>query len=197
MDTTRQLIDKFNRQLAEEFGRNPHGEANFKWAHTSEMQALEETGYAMVQLASRRGLVGMQMDYRPLPWADLIGPRWCVTKWEHRTRAEWQRTYGCSLPWPKHGEYVGLHSSLMPEGAVPDEHMQRMLVYRLRQHLGMTDAEHDALPFVQLEARNKETMRVIRDQIEDMQPAFLHEPGAKDDVSVPTPAFLQSKGALE
>jgi predicted ATPase len=193
-----QLIKQFNRELASTFGRNPHGGANYKWANTREFNAFEEAGMNLVQPVAADGVViEAQMSYRAIPWADLMGARWCVVKWEHRDQETWRTAYGNSLPWPKHGEYVAISSSLMPIGAEPDEYDHQQLLYRLSRHLGMTRAEHIAAPHAIIAAQDKERRRVIHDMVQDATLPFNHIPGAKDSVSVPTNKQTQGKGALE
>ena len=185
MTELQKRIDRYNLELAQVFGRNEHGQPKFKWAHTADMTCFEEAGLAEVQPAGFT-VFGARMDYRPRAWADVVGPCWCVCKWEFKSEAEWSRVYGNSLPWPKHGEYAGIHSTFMPVGMEPDDDIQAVLIYRLKEHLGMKPEEHDAAVHIEVAARSREQERILADRIDNERLPFYHVPGAKDHVSIPS-----------
>lgn len=188
------LLVELNGRLASEFGRNRHGENNYKWALTSELGGFEHKGNAtpkQVVTASGDPLWAVESQYERFTVADIVGNRWALSKWTSWRRGEWLAIFGNSWPFPARGEYQ-MVGSPMPEGEEPCRKSTETLIFHLRIHLGMKLEDHEQDLLVRLEEKRRIEAAPVSDAVDDAMFAFEHLPGAKDNVSIPSAQFREN-----
>jgi hypothetical protein len=187
------LLSELNALIEAEFGRNHHGDANYKWAMTSELFGFECKGHLVPRQILTPGgpLWAVESRYERYTVADIVGNRWAFAKWAHMRRGEWIAVFGTTWPWPSRGEYH-MVGSPMPEGEEPCHKSTEALIYHLHAHLAMTLEDHEQDLLVQLEEKKRNERGPVEDAIDDSIFAFEHLPGAKDNVSLPTAQFREN-----
>ena len=148
-------IKRLNSLLADNAGRNPHGDPTFKWIHSRELLYPEQTGVDT-------------FEYAP----QIDGDRWVLARWvAPPSKAQWDAQFRGALPYPQRGEYVATDLALKP-GMEPTEWvtqealgmLQRARALNYRGHLRNLQEMH--------ERSEKDRRRVISDCIDDAITAF-------------------------
>lgn len=189
------LLAELNDRLAAEFGRNHHGENNYKWSLTQDLWGFEHQGHLTPrQILTPAGpLWAVESRYERFTVADIVGPnRWAFSKWSHMRRGEWLAIFGESWPYPNRGEYHMVGSPML-DGEEPCHKVTEAISYHLKRHLGMTLEDHEQELLVKLEEKKRAERGPVEDAIADEFFAFDHLPGAKDYVSVPSKEFRENQ----
>ena len=164
------------------FGRNPHGGLNFRWFNARDLDYMYECGTEEGKTPS--GLFVIQTKWEKHSFADIYGPNWLLAKWQAPIPySEWAKQIGTAFPWPRHGEYCPVESTVLRPGLEPDEDITQYTVYKLHQHLGMKAPDHLKRAYDEIEQRRKEDIGKWSDIVDDVMPAFGNVPGKKMHVS--------------
>jgi hypothetical protein len=183
---TERALRRLNHQF-EHFGRNPHGQLNFRWCNAKELYYLYETGQ-MEEVQTQGGIYYARAVYERHLFADRYGPVWLLAKWEPPAcdAEEWSRRFGTAFPWPRQGQYLPIESAVLPEGVEPNEQLTEYTAWKLTRHLGMKYDDH--LEDIHRQRRMQERGEKSQwsDQVDDALPTFGQLPGQKMNVSFPT-----------
>ncbi len=174
-----------NRRFGQEFGFNPHGQPNFRWARTESMMRYVQTGGDWKPTAA--GVLLLQKTFVAKPWAERYGKCWILTKWKYYTEDEWFQITKGSMPYPKLGEWEPVENvRLGPEyeSHSPEPDLQATLdaCAAIKAHRERTERptfieEDEAELLAEYKQITKTHTRPYHDQIDDMVPAFGKEPG--------------------
>jgi hypothetical protein len=180
-------IQKLNSRLASIFGRNPHGEPNYIWAHAAELFYLFETG--MKEMKTESGLIVMRTQWQEHSFVETYGLVWLMAKWTppELDYDEWWEQFQGDIPFPAKGQYCPIESTVLPEGRVPDEALNQYAIRKLYEHLGMSYRDHLDASRAVIANKQRHEQRIVDDSVDDAVPAFGNIPGKKEHVSFPTP----------
>jgi hypothetical protein len=138
----------------------------------------------MEEAKTPSGIYYMRTAYEKHNYRDLYGDVWVLAKWEAPISLdEWLGRVGTTFPWPKHGEYHPIESTVLPAGREPDEELTLYTIYKLYQHLGMKWPDHLRDAVQELAQRDKADKGKWSDIVDDMMPAFGNVPGERQHVS--------------
>ncbi len=180
-------IQKLNSEIASIFGRNVHGDPNYMWVHATELFYLFEEG--MKEMETPSGLIVMRTQWKKHSFVETYGLVWLLAKWtppelEHD---EWWEKFQGDMPFPAKGQYCPIDSTVLPEGRVPDEALNRYAIQKLYEHLGLSYKDHLGAANSLIAKHEKEKQRQVDDSVDDAMPAFGNIPGQRQHVSFPTP----------
>jgi len=180
-------IQRLNSRLASIFGRNPHGDPNYIWAHATELFYLFEKG--MKEGKTPSGIIVMRTEWAKHHLVDTYGMVWLMAKWTppELDYDDWWAQYQGDVPFPAKGQYCPIESTVLPEGRVPDEALNQYAIQKLYEHLGMSFKDHlkDSRDLVAKKQGFEQ--KLIDDSVDDAVPAMGNIPGKKEHVSFPTP----------
>ncbi len=188
-------LRRLNNQF-EKFGRNPHGDLNIKWSHTSELVYYIEKGRGSMDKADwkRSGsLFVADFKYERHSWAETgHGPVWILSIWQPPIPLDqWLAQVGHAFPYPARGEYAPFENIALDPGQEPNGFWTQQAVIRLDYELGNTPRETVEAMLNDYRKQWQSTMNEIKDDIDDTLTAFGKIPGSKDSgVSLPTPKRL-------
>jgi hypothetical protein len=179
-------LQRLNAQFVQ-FGRNPHGELNYRWCNAKDVHYLFETGQ-MEECKTPGGLYLMRALYERHSFADRYGTVWFLAKWEPPScgAEEWTRLYGTAFPWPSHGQYLPIESTVLPAGVEPNESLTAYTAKKLAEHLGMKFADHLGDIKAGHEQQKQGEKSQWSDVVDDTLPTFGQIPGSKGHVSFPS-----------
>jgi hypothetical protein len=110
-------IERMNRQLADAFGRNLHGEGRYKWAIANTVMFPFKTS-------------NDSLKFTEVPQVEKKA--WSIAAWEDPpTPAAWRSMFGSEVPYPSNGMYF-VSDVILGEGIDPTEEMTQAVIGALK-----------------------------------------------------------------
>ncbi len=172
MDKT--VLARLNRSLEDHLGRNPHGQARYKWAHTRELL------FPMVVHSDTRTKGGLYVvGQRYEMTRQIEEDRWVVAVWDSpQSREQWDATFRGEVPWPRQGMYYASDIMLLP-GVEPNDLVTNDVLGKVKAKRTMTMLDFMEHAEAKVESRKRETERIQSDYIDDVVTAFGNIPGKR------------------
>ncbi|HWR49922.1 MAG TPA: hypothetical protein VN428_02375 [Bryobacteraceae bacterium] len=148
-------IKRLNGFLADNAGRNPHGEPMFQWIESRRLLYPVQTGIDT-------------FDFEP----QVDGERWVLAKWvAPPSRPVWDGMFHGALPYPQRGEYVATDLTLKP-GFEPTEWVTSEALGMIQRARSLNYQGHLRNLQDRQERQDKDRRRRISDCIDDCMTAF-------------------------
>lgn len=163
-------LKRYNRLLAEELGRAPHGWPLYKWVRPRELFYLIE--HAVDDLTPA-GLHVIRNGYKAVSWEQHIGPGWpwMIATWQDPgTLQEWYAKYQDIIPYPPQGMYYPIDGSQIP--CDPTIEITSEVIRKVRGQLSESFETHLARIVAEHELRDEEAKAQSDERIDSDWPAF-------------------------
>lgn len=148
------------------------------------------------------GLMTLERKFQRRCWADRLGVRWIIVKWQHWTEDEWSAQFGtrkqanpskdpaaagtatdepswtATVPYPRHGEWLPIENWKLEEDEEPTPDLTQKFIWALKRDREMTIEKW----VEQDEWQHKDNRRLWksewRSRIDDAMTAFGRIPGS-------------------
>lgn len=180
-------INKLNDLIGRELGRTPFGQPIYRWDYSENLYHwMRADGYDYE--AEPSGLLVARPRYERRRLALHLHDQWVICMWEApMPEDQWRTEHGYKLEWPKQGEYYPTNVDLDP-GMEPNETFTDVFIGCVKEQRKKRlidfyeEAERAA------DARENAGDSELDAFLRDAMPAFVHVPGKKDHVSIPSVA---------
>lgn len=182
-------IEKLNELLGQEIGRTPLGDPLYKWEWSDDLLwPAYATGRNTTRNAPAPIIGSDEVENVPMTVPEYKSDRqtikrgiWMVTKWFSTAELlamNWTQQFP-QAEYPSRGWRIFTDWYNAP-GVLPSLNDTRILIYALRDQLGLTEKQLGDEMAVEDEKRRKEAERPVDDCILDCVPAFVNgRPGKR------------------
>lgn len=106
---------------------------------TSEMFYFVDHGKAWAR--NEAGLMTLERKFERRCWADRLGVRWIIVKWNHWDEGDWIEQFGTKIPFPRHGEWLPIENWKLEEEEDPTLDLTDKFVWALKRDREMNMAD--------------------------------------------------------
>ena len=189
-------LARLNHRFGEAVGFNPHGQPMFKWVRTEEMVRWVDYSNGR-PVRHESGLLLLQKQFVPRPWAERYGKCWILAKWRHYTPDEWYAATKNALPYPMGGDWepvenVRLGPEYKEHEPDPDDRATDDAIAAIKSHRQRMEVNHDPNTVARqliddADSEHRRTVESLTDRIgnelDDLTPAFGKTPGSHGDAT--------------
>lgn len=193
MSKTKKIVSASNLLLAQELGRNPHGQGHYMWRF-SEDWTRSKRAYAVGEdetlipeftyvANESTGLIEATPRYLTEKVCIGVTNQWVMSIWlKNEDFYEWRMKYGDTLEWPKHGDYwpvshpsgvVGLDTGTLPTTDITWE-----FIRQVRKDKAEAKSFEEKFHALQAQKEKAEHQRLM-DGIVPLLPVYDGIPGSR------------------
>jgi hypothetical protein len=190
MDTPawlRREVARLNDELGRVLGRTEDGQPLYSWIHSEDARLLHPmwTGQFDYKADMQSGLLRAEPIYILRKMCLAAENQWVLCHYlASPSEEEWREQFGCSLEWPRKGQYYPTSVSLDP-GAWPEASINQAAIESINQNRSQTPREVADACATAMDKGEREEKERLYETIREACTTYDHVPGHCDQVSYP------------
>jgi len=190
MDTPAWLrleVARLNNELGRVLGRTEDGHPLYAWIHSEDTRLLHPmwTGQFDYKADPQSGILRAEPIYTLRKMCLAAENQWVLCHYiASPSEEEWREQFGCSLEWPRKGQYYPTSVSLDP-GAWPEQAINQAAIESINENRSKTPREVADDAAAALDKGEREEKERLYETIREACTTYDHVPGRHDQVSYP------------
>jgi hypothetical protein len=177
-----------NQELGRVLGRTADGQPLYKWIHSEDQALLHPmwTGEFDYKANEQSGLILPTPIFTLRKMCLTAEDQWVLCHWiDSPPEHEWRQIFGCSMEWPKGGQYYPTNVILDP-GAWPERSITQTAIECINLNRNKTARQVEREATEAMDKRERDDKQRLYEEIREECTTYDHVPGARDQVSYPS-----------
>lgn len=189
----KKIVEQCNLLLAQELGRNPHGQPVYVWRYSEDWTRTKRV------MSLLNGDLVPEFDYKADTESGILRAvpkyveekvclhltnQWIMSIWlPSEDFDQWRAKYGDALEWPKHGDHWPVSHPkgvvCLEPGVVPTTDITWEFIYQAKRDRGMTLADYEKAYDERQHSKEQDMDERLMGTLTDNLPTYFGIPGSR------------------